>query len=202
MVFSYVGPSHPDFDHTVLRLRKEGPEAQIEYAELTDNDPNAGQDSEEPDDPSISFQAVCMKRLIPPVHLPRLDAVRVSPAWLRSLLEMHHDSRPEKRQQRAGLDLSKHKGVLATDLVGGETIAVEIKVSGTVNHTKLSANKCISSAQMVIPAQHLVSLRYNEAHQGKDMPILYAFSNERCQRRHSISWVLPPRPLLWRGSQN
>lgn len=125
MVFSYIGPSRPEFDHTVLRLRKEGPEAKIEFAEFEESEATG---KDELEDPSIPFQRVCMRRLIPPVHLPKLEAVQVSPKWLKALFVAHNEDRPQKRRERAGLDVHKHKGVIATDLVGGDIVAVEIKV--------------------------------------------------------------------------
>ena len=64
IVFSYAGPSHPDFDGTVLRLRKstlpaEG--SQKKAASVVPTQPTDG----EPDDPIIEYQAMCMQKLIP-----------------------------------------------------------------------------------------------------------------------------------------
>ncbi|ESK87743.1 hypothetical protein Moror_11280 [Moniliophthora roreri MCA 2997] len=47
--------------------------------------------------------------------------------WLRALSGAHDSFRPEIRRQVGGVDIHKRKGVLATDLVGGQGISVEIK---------------------------------------------------------------------------
>ncbi|KAK1230381.1 hypothetical protein PQX77_006526 [Marasmius sp. AFHP31] len=51
--------------------------------------------------------------------------------WLRALSKAHEHERPENRRKTGGVDVHKHKGVLATDLVGGAGagagVSVEIK---------------------------------------------------------------------------
>ncbi|KAK1215060.1 hypothetical protein PQX77_022350 [Marasmius sp. AFHP31] len=51
--------------------------------------------------------------------------------WLRALSKAHEHERPENRRKTGGVDVHKHKGVLATDLVGGGGagggVSVEIK---------------------------------------------------------------------------
>lgn len=121
IVFSYIGTSNSDLDGMVLRLRKA---TSVQPAELLDIHGRV----DDPDDPSIAFQHECMDRLIPPVHLPRLEPVRVSPDWLKEFERYHTHERPAERQEQGGIDLTKTKGVIATDLVGGRGIAVEIKV--------------------------------------------------------------------------
>lgn len=128
IVFSYVGPSNPFFDGMVLRLRKVANEVNS-----TEDGPSS-ELKDEPDDPSISFQHTCMERLIPPTHLPRLESVRVSRSWLESFSDIHDSERPVERREHDGIDLSKKKGVIATNLVGGEGIAVEIKVIAPILH--------------------------------------------------------------------
>lgn len=121
IVFSYKGSSHSDFDGTVLRLRKApvgtGSEIKTDFVATYSED-----------DPTIEFQAKCMQRLIPPEHLPRLETVLLSRAWLEALVDLHDHFRPLSRRQKDQVDLTKGKGVLATDLVGGNWLAVEIKV--------------------------------------------------------------------------
>ncbi|KAJ7583051.1 inositol-pentakisphosphate 2-kinase-domain-containing protein [Mycena floridula] len=114
----YTGPPDDQLDNMVLRLRK----AVDGGADESDN----FDDSEEPDDPSIAFQRQCMERLIPPVHLPVLESVKVSRAWLSALFTEHNKERPDSRRAQGNIDLTKKKGVLATDLVVGN-LAVEIK---------------------------------------------------------------------------
>jgi len=120
IVYAYNGLSHPDFDGTVLRLRK-APVAAVKPG----TDPVR---KEETDDPTIEFQAKCMERLIPSEHLPRLETVWLSRSWLEALVELQDHVRPESRRLKDQVDFTKGKGVLATDLVGGNWLAVEIKV--------------------------------------------------------------------------
>jgi len=131
IVFSYQGQPHPDFDGTVLRLRKAivptpGPQT-TKTSHHTVLSP-----SEEPDDPTIEYQKKCMERLIPPEHLPRLESVHLNEPWLESLVELQDALRPEARREKDQVDLDRGKGVLATDLVGGDWLAVEIKVSSSM----------------------------------------------------------------------
>jgi len=121
IVYAYKGSSHPDFDGTVLRLRK----APVVIPTTIKPDPVK---EEESDDPTIEFQARCMERLIPSEHLPRLETVWLSRTWLEELVELQDLVRPESRRLKDQVDFNKGKGVLATDLVGGNWLAVEIKV--------------------------------------------------------------------------
>ncbi|KAF8965222.1 inositol-pentakisphosphate 2-kinase [Flammula alnicola] len=120
IVFSYTGPSHPDFDGRVLRLRKS-------VALLQSLKRKAQPTEDEPDDPTIEYQTRCMQRLIPPEHLPRLQSLQLHRSWLEELVELHNTARPEERRTKDEVDLKRKKGVLATDLVGGNWLAVEIK---------------------------------------------------------------------------
>lgn len=124
IVFSYAGPSHPDFDGTVLRLRKSALPAKGSQKKAP-TQPTDG----EPDDPTIEYQTKCMQRLIPPEHLPRLQTVQLDRFWLEELVKLQNDVRPEERKEKDEIDLERKKGVLATDLVGGNWLAVEIKVN-------------------------------------------------------------------------
>ncbi|CAA7271604.1 unnamed protein product [Cyclocybe aegerita] len=122
IVFSYKGPPNPDFDGTVLRLRKS-----IVPANGAKRVAHASFAQEEPDDPTIEYQAKCMEKLIPPEHLPRLETVFLNKEWLRKLSDLKDALRPEGRRAKDEIDLNRKKGVLATDLVGGNWVAVEIK---------------------------------------------------------------------------
>ena len=110
VVFSYIGPTDPHFDGTVLRLRK--------TSDLAD----------EADDPIIEFQKRCTSRLISPVHLPRLRSVSLEKSWLQRMISLHDGFRPAERRSKDGIDAARRRGVLATDLLGGDWVAVEIKV--------------------------------------------------------------------------
>jgi inositol-pentakisphosphate 2-kinase len=116
IVFSYAGRAHHQFDGMALRLRKV-PWTTIPNADRTVRD--------ECDDPSIEFQHTVMSRLIPAEHLPCLKTVHVNKDWLEAL----DADRPLKRRAEDHIDVSRRKAVLATDLVGGAGLAVEIRVS-------------------------------------------------------------------------
>jgi inositol-pentakisphosphate 2-kinase len=128
IVFSYAGPSHPEFDGTVLRLRKSIFPAEESRGKAVPVVPTESTDGE-PDDPTIDYQTKCMKRLIPHEHLPRLRTVQLDRLWLEELAKLQNSVRPEERREKDEIDLKRKKGVLATDLVGGNWLAVEIKVS-------------------------------------------------------------------------
>ena len=121
VVFSYAGPPHSKFDGTVLRLRKIPATTVKRY---TDSD-----NESESDDPAIEYQSKCIERLIPPQYLPRLETVVLDRSWLEAFVALHDSARPEKRREKGGINLERKKGVLATDLVCGNWLAVEIKVS-------------------------------------------------------------------------
>lgn len=125
VVFSYAGPPHPKFDGTVLRLRK----IPATVSRLK-NHVQSDYDSER-DDLAVEYQNKCIERLIPPQYLPRLETVVLDRAWLEALVALHDSVRPEERREKGGIDLESKGGVLATDLVGGNWLAVEIKVSFT-----------------------------------------------------------------------
>ncbi|KAK0211180.1 inositol-pentakisphosphate 2-kinase [Desarmillaria ectypa] len=137
IVFSYVGPPNPSFDGMVLRLPKSGVQMRV----LEKQAFGTVAEEEEPDDSSIVFQETCMKRLIPSVHLPKLQSVLVDKAWLEELSRTHEPDRPLQRTVSGGIDTTKSKAVLATDLVGGSGLAVEIKPKWSFlpNKTYLSA---------------------------------------------------------------
>ncbi|RPD80396.1 hypothetical protein L226DRAFT_500870 [Lentinus tigrinus ALCF2SS1-7] len=125
IVFSYSGPAHPQFDGTALRLRK-GPVPAHEDPDKY-SQPQLESEVEEPDDPTIVFQRTVIERLVPKEHLPRLDAVRVERTWLQELADLTEPHRPLDRRAKDRIDTGRRKAVLATDLVGGQGWAVEIK---------------------------------------------------------------------------
>ncbi|KJA27139.1 hypothetical protein HYPSUDRAFT_131996 [Hypholoma sublateritium FD-334 SS-4] len=127
IVFSYVGPSQPALDGMVLRLRKTALSAANLVHEVREWDFDSADPEDEPDDPSIEYQVKCMQRLIPAEHLPRLQTVTIRRSWLEAFSVFHNPARPEGRRIVDEVDLTKKKGVLATDLVGGHWLAVEIK---------------------------------------------------------------------------
>ena len=157
IVFSYVGPPRADFTQTVLRLRKsvtqpppkpiQKPLDRAEEWERKKDDEleeawkahlllNEGtalegdkEEKEEPDDPTIEFQERVTSLLIPLEHLPRLEPARVQREWLLELARLSDAQRPPERRAKDAIDFSRTKAVLATDLVGGKGMAVEIKAS-------------------------------------------------------------------------
>lgn len=142
IVFSYTGSPNPEFDGMVLRLRKttalpqsnDSSDSEINRAIQYALQGHVHQAVEELDDPMIEFQHTIMERLIPPEHLPRLAPVQVERAWLQDLANKSDPERPEERRRKDRIDILKTKAVIATDLVGGDGLAVEIKVSCNVAH--------------------------------------------------------------------
>lgn len=118
IVFSYRGTENPHFKGRVLRLRK---------VHLLDN--GAVHDGEEePDDPMIAFHKDVISFLVPQAFLPDLDVILLNESWLDALERLRDGDRPLERRKKDKIDKRRKKGVLATDLVGGEGIvAVEIK---------------------------------------------------------------------------
>jgi inositol-pentakisphosphate 2-kinase len=127
IVFSYIGPPNPSYDGIVLRLRKVVNE---------DGTAEGMNDEDKPDDPIIEYQTRCMERLLPQDNLPRLRTVRLEKSWLEKLAEMHDVKRPEVRLRKDHIDFSRKTGVLATDLVGGDWMAVEVKASSLAFNTR------------------------------------------------------------------
>ncbi|EGO21159.1 hypothetical protein SERLADRAFT_475955 [Serpula lacrymans var. lacrymans S7.9] len=117
MVFSYTGPPGI-FNRMVLRLRK---------STVPDLPQRSLDDVEELDDFIISFQERIVARVISEEHLPRLKTVLLDTNWLQSLSNLRNMDRPPARRHKDGLDLTKRKGILATDLVGNVDLAIEIK---------------------------------------------------------------------------
>ncbi|EMD38175.1 hypothetical protein CERSUDRAFT_152861 [Gelatoporia subvermispora B] len=123
MVFGYVGPAHPVFDGTALRLRKT-------VHGVRDVDPeesSQGQDGEGPDDPSVVFQNAVIARLVSREYLPRLEHVLVEKTWLEELDRISDERRPPKRRAVDKIDVTRKKAVLADNLIGGDGLVVEIK---------------------------------------------------------------------------
>lgn len=123
IVFSYKGSPNPDFSGRVLRLRK---------TPRLDTVPDVSHTSigeEEPDDPSITFLHEVISHFVPGTFLPDLDVVLLDPAWLDVLEQLRDHDRPPERRKKDKIDKWRRKGVLATDLIGGQdTMAIEIKV--------------------------------------------------------------------------
>ncbi|OAX39358.1 hypothetical protein K503DRAFT_769548 [Rhizopogon vinicolor AM-OR11-026] len=123
IVFSYRGPHNVQFSGHVLRLRK------VTLGESSDASNDAPLDAtiEELDDPMVAFQENIVSKLVPSEFLPRLVVVLLDREWLKLLVELHDGDRPAERRQTDHVDFHRKKGVLATDLIGGTPIAIEIK---------------------------------------------------------------------------
>jgi inositol-pentakisphosphate 2-kinase len=148
IVFSYRGPPNPAFSDKVLRLRKSSRERQLKYdnipnhnssgeaaaeghrsqSQSTGPEPNEVLDLDSAEDRSISFQQTVSARLIEPAFLPRLETITVEQQWLEVLSTESEGARPAERQRKDGIDTRRTNAVLATDLVGYQGLAVEIKV--------------------------------------------------------------------------
>ncbi|KAJ6531190.1 inositol-pentakisphosphate 2-kinase [Mycena capillaripes] len=119
IVLAYKGPPNPLFDGNVLRVRKRA---------LADGDSENGSTAEE--FPTIEYQEKCLERLIPPLHLPRLRPIAVGAGtgpWLEALARHCEAHRSDERREKDRIDEKRPRGLLATGLVGGQGIAVEIK---------------------------------------------------------------------------
>jgi inositol-pentakisphosphate 2-kinase len=200
IVFSYHGPPKPGFDGTVLRLRKSIVPAVSKITRASDlgGQSEGHEDVEEPDDPMIEYQAACMERLIPLEHLPRLESVHVDRAWLEDLIALHDAERPVDRRDKDQVDLTRTKGVLATDLVGGEWLAVEIKVlSFGVMSPIYQPEELCPAAKVGISASLAPSLKDHTPDQDTNLQILYAFSYEGKEGRKCISRLLSFGPIFW-----
>ncbi|KAG1810675.1 inositol-pentakisphosphate 2-kinase [Suillus subaureus] len=119
IVFLYRGPHNVQFSDHVLRLRK--------VAHGLSDSTLLGTNTEQPDDPMIAFQENIISKLVPSEFLPSLTVVVLDEVWLRSLVVLRDGDRPSKRRQTDQIDIRRKKGVLATDLIGGTPIAIEIK---------------------------------------------------------------------------
>ena len=128
MVFSYDGPRSLRLSGTVIRLRKthrflSGPS--IFPGELNK-------------DPSVDFQEQVASRLIPPEFLPHFEHIQVEQGWLEAMANHHDEARPEKRRATDGIDVHRINAVLATNLVGGNGWAAEIKVTPSPDPLSIS----------------------------------------------------------------
>jgi inositol-pentakisphosphate 2-kinase len=117
IVFSYTGPSHQRFSGAVLRLKK-----------TTRLVLSNSRNSEHDDDITVAFQHNVIERLIPPEHLPRIESVEVDKPWLEVLAGLCDTVRPPERRRKDQIDVAARKATLATDLVGGVALSVELKV--------------------------------------------------------------------------
>ncbi|KAG8907179.1 Inositol-pentakisphosphate 2-kinase [Tulasnella sp. 403] len=209
IVFSYSGKPNPDFDGTVLRLRKkeiQPPPKEIfkplDIAEGVDNasseednddETSSSEDEDEPDDPTIAFQSRITSKLIPPQHLPRLDPVKVKGHWLKELAKLSQDKRAEARRKADAIDIRKKKAVIATDLIGGEGWAVEIKPKWAIlsNPTHLSEETKPTKASYCRFCMHTHqrALKSPSAFVSKYCPMdLFSEDEERIRKAVAALW--------------
>jgi inositol-pentakisphosphate 2-kinase len=114
VVFSYNGPHHPILTGRVLCLRKA---------------PREGHGHFVSDDNLVAFQQCVVSRLLDPSYLPDLQTIPLQADWVEAL-SIHHESfRPQERRSTSVVDCSRQTGVLAPDLIGGLSCAVEVKVN-------------------------------------------------------------------------
>jgi inositol-pentakisphosphate 2-kinase len=119
IVFSYCGPHHPILTGKVLRLRKAPREGHGYPHSTSDDNP----------DLTVAFQQNVISRLLDPCYLPDLQIIPLQADWVEAL-SIHHESfRPQERRSTSVIDSSRHTGVLAQDLIGGLSCAVEVKVN-------------------------------------------------------------------------
>jgi inositol-pentakisphosphate 2-kinase len=114
-VFSYNGPHHPVLTGKVLRLRKR----KLNAITISDDQP----------DLVVIFQQKIISRLLDPSYLPELQLVALQTDWVEAFSVHHESFRPQERRSISMIDCSRHTGVLAPDLIGRLSCAVEVKVN-------------------------------------------------------------------------
>lgn len=125
IVFSYDGPRNLHFDGTVIRLRK-SPSGSDSTPPVSSE--GTRQEVQDADDPAVDFQEYVISRIVPAEFLPHLEHVQVERGWLEKMVAVHDETRPAKRRAKDGIDLKRTRAILATDLIGSQGWAVEIKV--------------------------------------------------------------------------
>jgi Inositol-pentakisphosphate 2-kinase len=119
IVFSYQGPCHPILTGKVLRLSKtprEGPLC------VSDDNPQL----------AVESQQKVISRLLSPSYLVDLQVVPLEAQWVEAFAVHHESSRPQERRSTSMINLTGRTGVLAPDLIGGLSCAVEIKVNSSI----------------------------------------------------------------------
>lgn len=180
IVFSYNGPLHPILTGKVLRLRK------------TSRKPEALRIS---DDQGIIFQQKIISRLLDSSYFPELQVVALQVAWLQAFSVHHESFRPQKRRSVNMIDCSRCTGVLALDLIGGLSCAVEVKVNGHSSSREYPTDN-FSKAEMGFPAQFYPLVTREQADQNSYMQDLYARSLEADRRRDCGNAILPTRSVF------
>jgi len=123
IVFSYIGHPHPQFDRTVLRVRK----IPTHTSQVAIDADNNGQ-VRYPDVDAVRFQHDVIQRLIPEEYLPRLERVLLDRTWLEGLSVLNEPLRPLERRQKGRIDTARTTAVLATNVISEDGLTVEIKV--------------------------------------------------------------------------
>jgi inositol-pentakisphosphate 2-kinase len=119
IVFSYQGPSHPILTGKVLRLSK---------APHGGNRSSLGV-SYENSQLVVERQQKVISRLLNPSYLVDLQVVPLEAQWIETFAIYHESSRPQERKSISIINCASRTGVLAPDLIGGLSCAVEIKVN-------------------------------------------------------------------------
>ena len=156
IVFSYAGPPHPQFEGTVLRLKKTT--ARIFFP-----------------DRMIAFQHEVMERLIPPENLPRLGIVHLDKIWLEALAVLSECKRPQERR-KCQMDVTVRTAILATNLVGNTALSVEIKVF--LQFSDLRSVVTQLTAQMGLSSIFCPFIARYSSDQDSYMQILYALVSQ------------------------
>ena len=133
IVFTYTGPPNPLLDGRVLRVRKSPVPSTTEQTK----DSATNELISEEEDPAIAFQHAVIEKVVSPDLLPRFQSVSVSSEWLLRLSELVEPLRPTGRRSRDCINVHRRTAVLASDLVGHEGVAIEIKVCLLLSFTLL-----------------------------------------------------------------
>lgn len=121
IVFSFTGNAaiHSNFQGKVLRLPKA---SRIHSISTKQNVPDENEST-------LLFHQAIIERLIPLINLPQISAVHVDRTWLDAMADYHETYRPSARTTKDGIDVTRTRALIATDVVGRSGLSVEIKVS-------------------------------------------------------------------------
>jgi inositol-pentakisphosphate 2-kinase len=134
----------------------------------------------------IAFQENIISKLVPFEFLPSLVVVVLDEGWLRSLSALRDGDRPAERRQTDQIDVHRKKGVLATDLIGGTPIAMEIKVVVSLLGEYLGLTDYL--AEMGIFTYRMPSLARDCRSEDSNVQILHAheLQNRTRGRRYDL----------------
>jgi len=124
MVLAYTGQPRADLDRTVLRLKK----LRRNPTMLPDGSGPYAPEPVTDDNFTLRYQHEIIERLLPTKLLPRYGTAQVTPQWLASVNDAMENKRPAQRLIDDYISLRQSRGLLATNLIAGNGVVVELKV--------------------------------------------------------------------------